>query len=720
LDFKIYTNALKAYENESGEKFVAGTTSSSIRDLHGDEMSLGALKSMADTARQNMTVFLNHNYNVPEDLFGSATDAEIVKRWDSETNQEVYDLDVNIRVVNEDENPEALRAYRAIKRGVKLGLSIGARVEKASRKAAQGDQPESIVIEKVRLLEASVVGIPANQRSYLHNAIKSIKSAGVDLDLLEGELAESNKAASKWVAGGSSSLPILRRDSWDGAAAESRMWALAGDNLSAVSKGFLIHDSANPNLKGSYKLPFADVSNGKLVAVDAGIRAAASRLPQTDAPAEVLDRARSIIDSYQSRLKKPKKSVEDILNAWKAVEIEGQPSAEKSPLIGALYNLLAETTAFYLKAHGAHWNVVGEEFAQYHELFGEIYEDVHESLDPIAESLRKLNSSAPFELKDLARMTSNGALADDYDAESLAEALYAANEALLEHIMVAFKAATDANQQGIANLLAERQDMHQKWSWQLRASLAPEEDESMDNEKPEMPGDAPEQEESSVENSMDSELEKKTRVTVTVSTDNEDKQPVAAPAVSEDEVAPSEKEEVKASATPDGEEDAPVGEPEEAEEPAKDPAVAALEALGAKLVEEEKSVDGDESSVQPEAAEAEVVVEAPVEEAPAAEVVEADVAPLEEVKSIAKSALDAANAAHEEVAALAAKVTELAESKAKVEEDLSKALDLIERISALGVGRKSVDVPQGIQVKAAETAPWLSPYVQRVLEAQKD
>jgi hypothetical protein len=243
---------------------------------------------------------------------------------------------------------------------------------------------------------------------------------------------------------------------------------------------------------------------------------------------------------------------------------------------------------------------------------------------------------------------------------------------------------------------------------------------SLEKEKPEMPGDAPESAESSVENSMDSELEKKTRVTVTVSTDNEDKQPVAAPAVSEDETNPVEKEEVKASASPDGEEDAPVEEPEEAEEPAKDPSVAALEALGAKLVEEEKSLDGDESSVQPEAAEAEVVVEAPVEEAPAAEVVEADVTPLEEVKSIAKSALDAANAAHEEVAALKAQVTELAEAKAKVEEDMSKALDLIERISALGVGRKSIDVPQGIQVKAAENAPWLSPYVQRVLEAQKD
>jgi starvation-inducible DNA-binding protein len=636
---------------------------------------------MADTARQNMTVFLNHNYNVPEDLFGSATDAEIIKRWDSETNQEVYDLDVNIRVVNEDENPEALRAYRAIKRGVKLGLSIGARVEKASRKAAQGDQPESIVIEQVRLLEASVVGIPANQRSYLHNAIKSIKSAGVDLDLLEEDYFETK--ASNYRVG-----DMVRWGSSGGDATGKITKIVRDGKLEVPGSSFVIN--------GTPEDP-----------------AALIRLYRDDKPTETL------VGHKMSTLRSAKEAA-DIIDSVKAVEIEGQPAADKSPLIGSLYTLLSEATAFYLKAHGAHWNVVGDDFPSYHKLFKKIYEDSQESLDPIAESLRKLNSPAPAELKDLASMTSGRTEAESYEAIDLAKDLYAANEKLVEHIMVAFKAATDLNQQSIANFLAERQGKHLEWSWQLRASLASEGDESMDNQKPEMPGDAPESAESSVENSMDSELEKKTRVTVTVSTDNEDKQPVAAPAVSDDEATPVEKEEVKASASPDGEEDAPVEEPEEAEEPAKDPAVAALEALGAKLVEEEKSLDGDESSVQPETAEAEVVVEAPAEEAPAAEVVEADVTPLEEVKSIAKSALDAANAAHEEVAALRAKVTELEEAKAKVEEDMSKTLDLIERISALGVGRKSIDVPQGIQVKAAENAPWLSPYVQRVLEAQKD
>jgi HK97 family phage prohead protease len=182
LDFKLYTNALKAYQNDSGEMYVSGTTSSTIRDLHGDEMTTDALKSMADTAKQNMTIWLNHNYNVPEDLFGSVTDARIVKRVDETTGEEVYDLDIDIKVCPEDENPEALRTYKAIKRGVRLGLSIGARVEQASKKKDKNTGVDTYVIERIRLLESSVVGIPANQRSYLQNAVKSLRARGEEIE----------------------------------------------------------------------------------------------------------------------------------------------------------------------------------------------------------------------------------------------------------------------------------------------------------------------------------------------------------------------------------------------------------------------------------------------------------------------------------------------------------------------------------------------------------
>jgi HK97 family phage prohead protease len=197
-DFKIYTNALKAYEADNGDRFVTGTTSSTIRDLHGDEMTLSALKSMEATAKQNMTIWLNHEYQVPDDLFGSVKDARIVKRID-EDGQEVFDLDVDISVVSEDENPEAIRAYRAIKRGVKLGLSIGARVDRVSKKVDKSTGEETYVIDSVKLMEASVVGIPANQRSYLQNAVKSLRSTAV-----EEQKAHGNFSVGDMVSWGSS------------------------------------------------------------------------------------------------------------------------------------------------------------------------------------------------------------------------------------------------------------------------------------------------------------------------------------------------------------------------------------------------------------------------------------------------------------------------------------------------------------------------------------
>ena len=201
MDFKLYTNALKAFEGPSGDHYVTGTTSSTIRDRHGDSMTMNALKSMEQTAKQNLTVFLNHNYEVPQDLFGSVKDARIVKRWDEEAGQEVYDLDIDIRVVGEDENPLAMKTYRAIKRGVKLGLSIGARVAKVQKeKDAMGE--DTYVIDEVSLLESSVVGIPANQRSYLQNALKSLRGGAErsEEDDLSGGY-EDAKAASKFAVG---------------------------------------------------------------------------------------------------------------------------------------------------------------------------------------------------------------------------------------------------------------------------------------------------------------------------------------------------------------------------------------------------------------------------------------------------------------------------------------------------------------------------------------
>ena len=61
-------------------------------------------------------------------------------------------------------------------------------------------------------------------------------------------------------------------------------------------------------------------------------------------------------------------------------------------LIQALKIAFASEFNFYLKTHAYHWNVQGAEFSQYHELFGNIYEEVYGSIDVFAENIRKLDA----------------------------------------------------------------------------------------------------------------------------------------------------------------------------------------------------------------------------------------------------------------------------------------------------------------------------------------
>ena len=74
-------------------------------------------------------------------------------------------------------------------------------------------------------------------------------------------------------------------------------------------------------------------------------------------------------------------------------------------LIAALQGVLADAEVLSVKAHGYHWNVVGADFSQYHDLFGEIYDDVYGSVDSIAENLRKLGEQAPASLREFLQIT---------------------------------------------------------------------------------------------------------------------------------------------------------------------------------------------------------------------------------------------------------------------------------------------------------------------------
>lgn len=139
-------------------------------------------------------------------------------------------------------------------------------------------------------------------------------------------------------------------------------------------------------------------------------------------------------------------------------------------LIKSLKVLVADVVTFYFMAHGYHWNVEGPDFSQYHGLFSDIYEDAYGSIDPIAENIRKLDDYAPFSLKKFNELTTVTFKDVEPTPKAMAKALLSANEAVIKTLNDTFKKAVKADEQGIANFLSERIDMHQKWAWQLRAS----------------------------------------------------------------------------------------------------------------------------------------------------------------------------------------------------------------------------------------------------------
>jgi len=137
-------------------------------------------------------------------------------------------------------------------------------------------------------------------------------------------------------------------------------------------------------------------------------------------------------------------------------------------LIKSLQRLIANVVNEYLHAHGFHWNVVGPQFAQLHEFFEEIYEDVYSSIDPIAEILRKLDVKSPFQLSQFTKLK-NTPEVNPSDAMDMISALSMINTAVIGNLTEVYDTANSLDEQGICNFIAERIDMHQKWAWQLRS-----------------------------------------------------------------------------------------------------------------------------------------------------------------------------------------------------------------------------------------------------------
>lgn len=219
--------------------------------------------------------------------------------------------------------------YRLAKGGFINATSVGFRPLEWSF-TNDKDRPYGIDFQRQELLEISVCPVPCNANALVEARAKGIDTRPLiawaervldigaldparrqEIETLRRQAMPSSPRrrsdGADWKCGASRDLPIDEADGWDGPAAEASIFEHAGGDEFDPAKaraGFLLYDAAKPKLRGSYKEPFARVVGGELKASAAGIRAAASRLPQVDGvPDSAKDAARAVLDHYEEKMK---------------------------------------------------------------------------------------------------------------------------------------------------------------------------------------------------------------------------------------------------------------------------------------------------------------------------------------------------------------------------------------------------------------------------------
>ena len=137
-----------------------------------------------------------------------------------------------------------------------------------------------------------------------------------------------------------------------------------------------------------------------------------------------------------------------------------------------LKSLLATQYAFVIKSQMFHWCVEGPDFAQLHEFFQNLYQEVYNnSIDRTAEFIRSLDEYTPGSFERFSELSAIEGQLRVPRARLMIEELLADTTLMIDMLNHCFATAEQENQQGIADFVSQRLSQHGKYHWQLRSYL---------------------------------------------------------------------------------------------------------------------------------------------------------------------------------------------------------------------------------------------------------
>ena len=141
---------------------------------------------------------------------------------------------------------------------------------------------------------------------------------------------------------------------------------------------------------------------------------------------------------------------------------------EVEKVVLAVNPLIADAFALYVKTKNFHWHLASSHFREYHKMFDQQAKNIFESIDPMAERLRKIGGttirsiSHVTALQTISDENSNFVAADDMISELLND-----NRHIAEAIRNAIEACDDNRDSVTSNLLQEILDLTERRIWFL-------------------------------------------------------------------------------------------------------------------------------------------------------------------------------------------------------------------------------------------------------------
>lgn len=144
----------------------------------------------------------------------------------------------------------------------------------------------------------------------------------------------------------------------------------------------------------------------------------------------------------------------------------------RQKIISVLSNVLADQYVLYTKTRNYHWNVTGEDFAQYHKLFEEQYSAIDEDIDEVAERIRALGGKTIATLTEFLKSARLKEHPGEFpSAKTMIGNLLTDHETVIRNLRNDIEICDDVDDVGTEDFLTQLMEKHEKTAWMLRATI---------------------------------------------------------------------------------------------------------------------------------------------------------------------------------------------------------------------------------------------------------